>query len=316
MLHALTIRLVATEATDLPETHGHFAHATFLALLNTGDTALAARVHDMTGAKPFTTAVLSTTLSPAPSMARARGTYPARIQRGRLEKGEERLLRVTLLDGALYQPLMAPFLRAGAPPTVTLGAAHLCVAGVQATPGISPWVGYADPSDLLTKAATTDLISLVFESPTAFSRGQSAWGKMMDLLPAPSLVFDSLIGKWKAMAQWQQPALPLPDRQSLLQFVEERVVVKEIEHLKTVMLRYTSGPQIGVVGALTYQIKGETSSTSNTNAHTARAGLPDLMPLSKDGPLLWLNALADFAFYSGIGYRTTLGMGQARRVRV
>ena len=50
---------------------------------------------------------------------------------------------------------------------------------------------------------------------------------------------------------------------------------------------------IGVVGEVTYRIMGDIETTQ----------------------IKQINALADFALYSGIGRKTTMGMGMGRRVR-
>ena len=57
------------------------------------------------------------------------------------------------------------------------------------------------------------------------------------------------------------------------------------------MLRFRHSPQVGFVGRVTYRLMAE-----------------------DDAARCQLNALADLAFYSGVGMKTTMGMGQSRRV--
>jgi CRISPR/Cas system endoribonuclease Cas6 (RAMP superfamily) len=74
-------------------------------------------------------------------------------------------------------------------------------------------------------------------------------------------------------------------------YVDEHVVVKRIQGLETRMLRYRRAPQVGFVGRVCYGLMAEDSA--------ARAQL---------------DALANLAFYTGVGMKTTQGMGQVRRV--
>jgi CRISPR-associated endoribonuclease Cas6 len=62
--------------------------------------------------------------------------------------------------------------------------------------------------------------------------------------------------------------------------------------MESQMFRYWGRPQIGATGKITYLLKDK------DNHAMIRA----------------LNMLADFAFYSGTGYKTTMGMGQCRRI--
>jgi CRISPR-associated endoribonuclease Cas6 len=57
------------------------------------------------------------------------------------------------------------------------------------------------------------------------------------------------------------------------------------------MLRFRRSPQVGFVGQVTYGLMAE-----------------------NEAARCQLNALADFAFYAGVGIKTTMGMGQTRRV--
>lgn len=310
MLHAQVFRLVALDESDLPQTLGHFAHAAFLALLAKGDAALTSTLHEKQGAKPFTTAVHQPLFPAHPAQDRALGSARrGGTQSGQLQPGDERLLRITLLDDTLYHALMAPLLDTPEALVITLGAAGFRVAEApKGGPGAS-WAGQTEPTDLVARAGLHDLITLELYSPTAFSRGQSEWGKLMDVLPTPTAVFDSLIGKWKMMASIQGTHVPLPDRAALMEFIQQRVVVARIEGLRTSMLRYTSGPQIGSVGTIAYRIKGLAGERSG-------GGVQRDATVSEEttAAVRWLNILADFAFYSGIGYRTPMGMGQARRI--
>jgi len=107
------------------------------------------------------------------------------------------------------------------------------------------------------------------------------------VLPLPELVFDSLARQWNSLA-------PVPlqiDRQALRTYTDQHVVIKRLESLHTQMLHFAKAPQVGFVGRVSFGLMGD-----------------------NDIARLYLNMLADFAFYAGVGMKTTMGMGQCRRV--
>ena len=196
-------------------------------------------------------------------------------------------LRVTLLDDALFGPFMARFLRPGTPP-LRLGSASLQVEEVIGTPDRHPAAGYSTFGELLAGSGRAHEIRLHFASPTAFSLGQTPGGKKrMSVLPEPVLVFDSLLRKWN---QFAPPDLALDP--ALRRIVEEHAVVAQHE-VCTTMFQFPRHLQVGFVGRCLFD-----------------------MPKGEDEHLRALNALADFASYAGVGYKTTMGMGQVQRTGI
>ena len=100
----------------------------------------------------------------------------------------------------------------------------------------------------------------------------------------PWNVFDSLARKWN---EFSDIPIKIDD---LLEWVTEYVWVSEHE-VRTQVLQFDRFAQKGFVGTVTYEVK---------------RGTPELAHI--------VNALADFALYAGVGYKTTMGMGQCRRV--
>jgi CRISPR-associated endoribonuclease Cas6 len=142
-------------------------------------------------------------------------------------------------------------------------------------------------AQLAAEARPEAEITLAFTTPTAFGFGQKEWGKKVWVLPDPSPVFGSLVRSWNNLAP---PPLQV-DRDALMSYVEEHVVVKRLHRLETQMLRFRRSPQVGFVGQVTYGLMAE-----------------------DEAARCQLNALADFAFYAGVGMKTTMGMGQTRRI--
>jgi CRISPR-associated endoribonuclease Cas6 len=274
-LYAIVLKLVPTHETTVRATVGHQAHAAFLRTVRESDAALAEVLHwPNMPARPFT-------VSPLLGVGRARNGQV------RLSPEEDYYVRFTVLYPPIFERFMARFLRGDGRPVIRLGRALLLIKEILATPGSHPWAGYTSWAQLAAGANPDPEIALEFTSPTAFSFGQQEWGKKAVVLPQPDLVFRSLARSWNTLAP---PPLQM-DQDALLAYVTEHVVVKRIHGLETQLLRFRHSPQVGFVGRVTYRLMAE-----------------------DEAARCQLNALADLAFYTGVGMKTTMGMGQSRRV--
>jgi CRISPR-associated endoribonuclease Cas6 len=273
-LHALVLTITPVEEVEIRATMGHQVHAAFLKTIQQVDAALAEVLH-----MPELTQ-RPFTVSPL------QGTPPAHRGRIRLRPGENYWLRFTILYPPIFERFMARFLQGKTRPTLRLGAAQLLIREILATPEGHPWAGYTDWQRLASVEPNPEVV-LEFTTPTAFSFGRQSWGQKIQVLPQPETVFGSLVRTWNNMA-------PLPlqlDRQALRTYLGEHAVVKRMAGIRTRMLRYRHAPQVGFVGCVTYGLMADNE--------IAR---------------VQLNALAGLAFYSGVGMKTTMGMGQCRRV--
>lgn len=96
-------------------------------------------------------------------------------------------------------------------------------------------------------------------------------------LPDPKWVFGSLVNRWR---RFGGPVIPE------LRYDESCIVLADIEVRKVEIGDYS---QRGNVGQVVYLVPEDVAS--------------------------WYNALADFAEFSGVGRKTTQGLGQVRRAR-
>jgi len=275
MVYSIILKLVPTRAETIRATMGHQAHGAFLRTMREADRALAEVLHlPNLPRRPFT-------VSPLLGVGRARDG------RVRLSPEKDYFLRFTVLYPPIYERFMARFLRSQGRPIVRLGRAKLLIKEILTTPGSHPWAGYTSWLQLVTDAQPYDEITLEFTSPTAFGFGQRKWGKKVIVLPQPELIFGSLLRSWNGLAP--QP-LQL-GKDDLMAYVEEHVVVKRLRGLGTQMQRFRRSLQVGFLGQATYGLMAQDE--------TARCQL---------------NALAEFAFYAGVGMKTAMGMGQVRQV--
>ena len=198
----------------------------------------------------------------------------------RLRAGHECWLRVTLASDVMFQTFINRFIHGDAHPTIRLGTMEFGVSAVLTTPGSHPWAGYTTAEALLAEARAEDTIALEFASPFSFSLGDNR----VEIMPRPEMLFGGLRKKW---AEWCGLPLPVALERDWLR---ENVLVGEWL-MRSRMLRYGAQSQIGSEGTAIFRL------------------------FSADVDVLrTLNALADFAFYAGVGRKTPQGMGQVKRL--
>lgn len=140
------------------------------------------------------------------------------------------------------------------------------------------WARLDNFEGLWARADVSERIALEFVSPTTFRVGD-----VNLLFPLPVSVFGGLLRKWQAFA-------PIGLPEELETFIAERVVTERYR-LETRVVRYDNHQYNGFVGTCQYRV------------------------LSGDGDLVRpINALADLALFTGIGQKTTQGLGQSRRI--
>lgn len=138
-------------------------------------------------------------------------------------------------------------------------------------------VSFTSFDKILAEAKAEPIVTLEFFSPTCFKAG-----KTQMLFPEPRLVFSSLLKKWNAFSTSKIPPESIPELASI------KVASYD---LHTSLVRFSNYKIIGSMGRITYELP---------------RGTPQVKAL---------NALADFAFYAGTGAKTTMGMGQTRRLK-
>lgn len=288
-LYALIIRLVAEAGGALRATQGRLAHAAFLDLLRQVDPPLAAALHDDRGRKPFTLSPLA-------------GLGPGRDGRLPVRPGDAAWLRVTLLDPVIFQSFIRYFLEPGRRPRLRLEPVAFQVTELLSTPGSHPLAGFDSPRAMFDRWETMPLspphrrIVLYFRSPTVFSlkeerplghappRDPRKPARRMHVLPDPYLVFGELAGRWDLLMG--------DDTQTGVRDYAADCVVVARHAIETHMFDFGNGrKQIGFTGRVAFELLGR-----------------------EDEPFVrHLNRLADLAFYTGVGSKTTMGMGQVNR---
>ena len=197
-----------------------------------------------------------------------------------LSPENEYWMRFTLMSGEIYEALTKFFLSTNEM-EIRLGEVNFKVTNV-ITSGADPWSGYTSYEKLMESGGTSRKFPMEFRSPTAF-RGQGAGGTFTQALPLPNLCFNSWLRKWNEFS-------PIPMDVDLVRAAIQNLVVAEYR-IQTQMMQFPTGKQVGFEGRVKFEVKWGVSEEA----------------------VRLLNVLANFAFYCGTGYKTTMGMGQTRR---
>ena len=213
------------------------------------------------------------------------GLPPANKGKHKLRTRQQARLRLTLLDADLFQAFMQKLL-VGPEQRIRLGRAEFLITEVRGTPEGSEWAGYTTAAELERRAsAEATRLKLQFKSPMAIGVGRADSGKSKnETLPIPRFVWASLRGGWNKFSDQEIP-------KGFEDWVETNVVTSRVDSWQTAVFRYKRGIQVGGYGQVTYD---------------ALDSAPTF--------LRWWNLLADFAFYGGVGVKTGMGMGTARRM--
>ena len=272
------IHLIPPNDIRLRPTMGHHAHAAFLSLLRAGDPEKAEEIHATSAQKPFT-------VSPLIGEGERRGDFL------HIRAGTECWLRFTFLDDDLFAYFGNAFLTQSLP-SIRLGGATFQLSRLSASgPEVDDWSGIQTYESLIESARTDTRINVRFYSPTAF-RELSPRGQKTRNEPYLDLVrcYQSWVNKWNAFAPMQI------DKSRLLDFVTDHAGLTTVQS-KSRMLDFGKHKAVGFVGSYGYQFFVKRQSEDEKNIEMLRLA----------------NLLADFAFYCGTGYKTTMGMGQTRR---
>ena len=274
------IHLSPPEDTTLRPTMGHHAHAVFLSLLRIGNPKKAEEAHATSAQKPFTVSPLI-----------AKGTRHR--DQLHLEAGTECKLRFTFLSDALFAHFAQAFFT-GQLPSIRLGEATFQINSLITTASETDgWGSTTTYEELIDAAGQETRMQIRFYSPTAF-RALTPRGRDRRDEAALDLVrcYQSWVNKWNTFAPMQI------DKRQLLDFVERHAGLTAVDS-KNRVLDFGRNRIRGYVGSCAYQFYTE----------------PQLTDTSEEDieMLRWVNLLADYAFYCGTGYKTTMGMGQTRR---
>lgn len=185
--------------------------------------------------------------------------------------------RISLLDDTLFGQLTKLWLNLNPAQPWHLGSADLQITSILGTPqSTQPWANFCAYEQLYEQASESNCqISLTFDTPTAFRQGSYDTA-----LPSRECVFNSLLSRWNKYSGIEFPPTLIEP------------IFPSYFDIRTELVADQRSKFIGCVGNINFRILGEVD--------------PD--------QIKQINALADFALYSGVGRKTPMGMGMVRRV--
>lgn len=185
--------------------------------------------------------------------------------------------RISLLDETLFGKLASLWLNLTFQPSWSLGGTDLQVISMLGTPQPNqPWANFISYQQIYEQASDIQRqIHFRFFTPTAFRISDYDCA-----LPTKELVFNSLLRRWN-----QFSGIP---------FTNEIInpIFPSAFKIETAIVSDHRSKFIGCLGDITFQILGQVE--------------PEMVRQ--------INALADFAFFSGVGRKTPMGMGIVRRI--
>ncbi len=290
-LFSLLLRLHPVEPGLVAPGAGNQGQAAFLDMVRQTDPVLSEWLHTPNQRRPYTVGLLQGFNHLMPTQLDEARSHQQLLP---VQPGQTYWLRITLLDATLFGSFAQRIITQPRALIVRLGDARFEISRLLTTPEptatAQSWVAYSSFAALHTLRPAQKQYQFEFVTPTAFSMGQKPWGKQLKVFPEPHIVFESLARQWNLFAP--PPLRMETDDLSLRAFsswCEENIVVGRYA-LETSYLPTSKFGQVGFQGTVTYEVKG--------------------MPTTPEA--MWLSPFAQFALFSGVGYKTTIGMGQTR----
>ncbi|WP_341524993.1 CRISPR-associated endoribonuclease Cas6 [Nostoc sp. UHCC 0302] len=286
MPHSLVLNLLPQSPIPPQYLTGRHLHALFLTLVSSVDSTLGDRLHDSTADKAFTLSPLQISRTNSPLLKVGRGGSKLQYSHQQpIPAGTPCWWRISLLDDTLFSQLTQLWLNLNPNHPWHLGPADLYITSIQGTPqSTQPWANACTYAQLYEQASESDgfadakgvrTLNLVFSTPTAFRQGQYD-----TTLPTRESVFNSLLSRWNKYSGIEFSNLAI------------ETIFPSFVNIHTEIIADSRSKFIGILGEVSYRILGE------------------ITPIR----IKQINALADFALYAGIGRKTTMGMGMARRL--
>ncbi|MEG6617607.1 CRISPR-associated endoribonuclease Cas6 [Peptococcaceae bacterium 1198_IL3148] len=200
--------------------------------------------------------------------------------RWRLYPGETYWFRVTSIESKLSQWLLEVW-SASLLEEIKLAGAEFKLVSVTSSAEQHPWAGLTTYEEIYNRCVGNTEVSfkigMDFSSPTTFRDHGSNYP-----LPDPIKVFNNLLKKWDAYS-------PVSLGGNFIEFIEANVY-PSMFRLQTKIMHFDRYKQVGFTGSCQFAIRSQQDAIFISVMHM----------------------LSQYAFYAGVGYKTTMGMGQVK----
>ncbi len=307
-LYALLLKLRPLQRGTLMAFSGELVHGAFLHWLKHAAPDVATWLHDGNKPRLFTCSSLQFPI-PVQRMLEAERTNVHMP----LDPEKTYTVRITLLLGELLPLFHNALMRfntketaAKNQPFIQIGKQLFTLEEVISdNDDASGWMGFTSFAELVEamkakKLGGVEPLKLEFASLTTFNRGSvknSTYGNYYARLPFPQYVFPFLAKRWQELAPPELVSIVQKERVEAYA-LNEGIIINDYD-LKPHEVKFTNHWQEGFIGTCKYLLRGPDDPTT------------DEAPLTIRQQLL---LLAQLAFYTGVGYKTAMGMGRARPV--
>jgi CRISPR-associated endoribonuclease Cas6 len=277
MPYSLVLNLLPQSPIPPGYLSGKHLHALFLTLVSSVDWELGERLHEQKTEKAFTLSPLQVSQPRQTGSIKGRDYTLQWQHKQAIPAGTPCWWRISLLDDALFGNLTQLWLNLNPAHPWHLGPADLKITTIIGSrQSTQPWANFCTYQQLYDQASDSDRqISFTFCTPTTFRQRDHD-----SALPTRDSVFNSLIKRWNNYSNIEISETIVP------------AIFPSYFDIRTEIVTEQRSKFIGCIGNISYKI------------------LTDIEPTL----IKQINALADFALYSGIGRKTPMGMGMVRRL--
>ncbi len=307
-LYAFLLKLRPISEGTLMPFSGELVHAAWLDWLGSAAPDVATSLHEGNKRRLFTCSSLQFPLPQEKMLEVER-----RNVHWPLSPEKTYTIRVTLLLGELF-PLFYKALTdfklvnsgKSKPPFMRLGKQSLLLEEVVLeNDDTSGWTGFTSFAAMIEhvrarKFGRVEPLKFEFASLTTFNRGNAnnkEYGNFNALLPLPNYIFPYLAKRWQELAPSE--LAHLVQRESIEQYIHDEGVIIVDYDLQPHSVKFTTHRQQGFIGTCKYHLRGPDDAPTGESPLTVRQQIM---------------LLGQLAFYSGVGYKTAMGMGRVRMV--
>jgi CRISPR-associated endoribonuclease Cas6 len=306
-IYALLFKLRPLAQGTLMPFSGELVHGAWMRWLRDTSPEIAHSLHESGKRRIFTCSSLQFPLSHERLLhAQKENTHLP------LNEQQSYTLRMTLLRGDLF-PLLYEIVMTmnqrhllKKRTEIQIGKQHFVLEALMSSPeDVSGWTGYSSYDELVSLAQrqrflASHAFSLEFASLTTFHRLLNADKKYTSysaMFPSAHYIFPGLAKRWHELAPAE--LAPVVQKDRIESYIAEEGIIVDDYRLQTHHVHFTRHMQRGFIGTCRYLMRGPDEAPTDHSPLTIRQQL---------------QLLAWFAFYTGVGYKTTMGMGQTRLV--
>jgi len=309
-LYAFLLKLRPLKAGTLMPFSGELVHGAWLHWLRCAAPDVAAWLHDGNRRRFFTCSRLQFPLSPQRSLEVERENVHLSLDPERTYT-----VRITLLLSELFPLFYDALMRfnttetgVGKAPFMQIGKQLFWLEEVVLNnDDLSGWTGFTSLSAMVEKTKRLHLgdvqpLTLDFASLTTFNRSNIRsrnYGPHHARLPLPDYVFSGLVRRWEDVAPPE--LVNVVQKEHIEEYIQDDGMIIVDYNLKTHRLKFTTHQQQGFIGQCRYHLRSSGEESTLYSSLTVRQQI-----------LL----LAQLAFYCGVGYKTSMGMGRVRPLEI